>query len=241
MFVIDLILDLILLCRSRFVSHRNHWGNIPYLHFLAVIYKFPVFLFSMWTRALWKSTSNEFLNQWPSAMNWKPFSLGLVSHLLRILRLMSSGQMASVVLWTGALLVQQARATLNMERSIEHVREKLASHEEKHRILLKQRYPVRSRIPAWMNERFQEFKVGSISRSTKHGTFLIFNFLSSGGFYPSKPMVCSWRCNWAVQKTGPVTDWVLPPQRPHLHAWCQLHIITINNHTAFSSTHCSCL
>ena len=61
--------------------------------------------------------------------------------------------------FAGPLLVQQAKSALNMEKSIVNVREKLYTHEEEHKSLLVNSYPVRSRIPAWMNERLQEFKV----------------------------------------------------------------------------------
>lgn len=65
----------------------------------------------------------------------------------------------------GALIVEQAKSALNMEKALVELKAKLFHHQQEHESLLIKRYPVRSRIPQWLNERLEEFRSDFISQN----------------------------------------------------------------------------
>lgn len=65
----------------------------------------------------------------------------------------------------GSLLVEQAKCALSMEKALVELKAKLYHHQQEHESLLIKRYPVRSRISKWLNERLEEFRNDFISQN----------------------------------------------------------------------------
>ncbi|XP_013411124.1 uncharacterized protein LOC106174227 isoform X2 [Lingula anatina] len=59
----------------------------------------------------------------------------------------------------GQLLVNQAKAILVMTRAVDRVEEKMNQHRAQLKKHLETAYPVKSRIPAWVNEQLHNFEV----------------------------------------------------------------------------------
>ena len=80
--------------------------------------------------------------------------------------LSSSIVWSAVVLFvfsSGELLVEQAKCVLVMQHALDNIKEKMAKHCTQLEAHLVKSYPVRSRIQAWVNEKFEEFRVSTIS------------------------------------------------------------------------------
>ncbi|KAK2155090.1 hypothetical protein LSH36_249g00040 [Paralvinella palmiformis] len=84
------------------------------------------------------------------------------------LSVQNSSELEDIQPSIGKLLVDQAVSALIMEKSLEKVREKLYKHQQEHKKMLVDNYPVRSRIKAWENERLQEFECGNDSKAVSH-------------------------------------------------------------------------
>ena len=59
----------------------------------------------------------------------------------------------------GQLLVEQAKSVIVMQHALDNIKEKMAKHCTQLEAHLVKSYPVQSRIQAWVNEKFEEFRV----------------------------------------------------------------------------------
>jgi hypothetical protein len=64
-----------------------------------------------------------------------------------------------VIIWTGSLLVQQAKAHFIIANANEASRQKYSQQLEQRTQELKKSYPIRCKIQPWLRKQLDEFKV----------------------------------------------------------------------------------
>ncbi|XP_052685923.1 uncharacterized protein LOC128165435 isoform X5 [Crassostrea angulata] len=65
----------------------------------------------------------------------------------------------------GLLLVAQAKSVIAMKKAVSNVKDKLTTHKQRLKDHLKQTYPVKSRIVAWVNEQIARFEEDFIAQN----------------------------------------------------------------------------